>query len=158
MAAESRTEYRVVHGETTAIPLTQPFAAKRDDAERVRDSYNPVGDFQVFHNIRLQESTVTRSPWTDLPEKEGGGVTTCVCKPGNPCLWHWGLIRDGVCKPSEVPHPENYKLAAIPRRLLRSRERLARRLAPWSFDPPRYTLADHLPASVPSGSEKGGER
>jgi hypothetical protein len=37
-------------------------------------------------------------------------VSGCVCKPGNPCLYHHGLVVNGVRRPSEVPHPENYRL------------------------------------------------
>jgi hypothetical protein len=61
----------VVHGEKAA-PLTKPFEASRTEAERSLDTYNPVGFNEVFQDIRLQTSTVTRSPWVDLPEQGGG--------------------------------------------------------------------------------------
>lgn len=75
-------------------------------------------------------------------------------------MLHHMQVTDGWRKPSEVPHPENYKLAGVPRRLLRLREQVARRLAPWAFDPPRYELADHLPhpAPVPPGPRPTNER
>ncbi len=73
----------------------------------------------------------------------------CVCKPGNPCLFHHGLVRDGHRRPSEVPHPANYRLAGLPRRFLGFRERIARRLAPWAFDGPSWALKN--PSDVGEG-------
>jgi hypothetical protein len=76
---------------------------------------------------------------------------SCVCKPGNPCLFHYGLVRDGARKPSEVPHPENYRLAGLPRRALSLRERLARLLAPWAFDGPSWALNEESRAELEEG-------
>lgn len=62
--------------------------------------------------------------------------TECVCKPGNPCMWHYSQVVDGYRRPSEVPFPENYRL--VRRRFLHTREWLARKLAPWLEQGPTY--------------------
>jgi hypothetical protein len=70
---------------------------------------------------------------------------SCVCRPGNPCLFHHGAVTSGARKPNEVPCPENYRLAGLPSRFLSLRERVARRLAPWAFDGPSWVFNDALP-------------
>lgn len=49
---------------------------------------------------------------------------TCVCRKGNPCLWHYMQVRDGIRKSSEVPFPRNY------RSMRKLRKRLEKRFAP----------------------------
>lgn|GEM_PF-3188559 len=65
----TRTEYIVVHGEQ-AVPLTIPLKVDLAEAERVRDAYNPVGFNEVFSDIRLQQRTVTETPWGDIEAEE----------------------------------------------------------------------------------------
>jgi hypothetical protein len=65
--------------------------------------------------------------------QRGINVNGCVCRPGNPCLWHHGRVERGEVSPSETPYPENFRACTVPRRFLRLRERIAHRLAPWAF-------------------------
>lgn len=61
-------------------------------------------------------------------------MSDCVCRPGNPCLWHTWAVEEGTMRPSETPCPENFQ--KVRRRAWRFREKLALLVAPWLVPSP----------------------